>query len=250
MITPRVALTPESSERPMVRASVPGAGAVVVRPGACVPTSILRTARSVPGSVPASAAGTVAPSGRVTVISSSRRTVCSAVTIAPGRQNTPLDENRGRACTATTLRPASSTAVAISLERAASSFGMCVSPVITGSRGTGRHDIGRSGRCGLPNRAAVVARVSLSSGNCYTIATDSARRHSTNGRIIGSVHGGRMEHRAFAFVIVAAALGAGVAPAQLPGPGVVAQATEALAQENAVVLSGAVMLNDSPPPGR
>jgi hypothetical protein len=38
-----------------------------------------------------------APSGRVTVISSSRRMVCSAVTITPGRQNTPLDENRGRA---------------------------------------------------------------------------------------------------------------------------------------------------------
>ena len=57
-----------------------------------------------------------------------------------------------------------------------------------------------------------------------------------------------MEHRAFAFVIVTAALGAGVAPAQQLSAGVVAQANEALAQENAVVLSGAVMLNDSSPP--
>jgi tetratricopeptide (TPR) repeat protein len=57
-----------------------------------------------------------------------------------------------------------------------------------------------------------------------------------------------MEHRAFAFVIVTAALGAGVAPAQLPGTGVAEPFQEALAQENAVVLSGAVMLNDSSPP--
>jgi tetratricopeptide (TPR) repeat protein len=48
-----------------------------------------------------------------------------------------------------------------------------------------------------------------------------------------------MEHRAFAFVIVTAALGAGVTPAQN---------TDRLVQENAVVLSGAVTLNDSSPP--
>jgi hypothetical protein len=48
-----------------------------------------------------------------------------------------------------------------------------------------------------------------------------------------------MEHRGFAFVIVIAALGGGVAAAQV---------TEAQIQENAVVLSGAVMLNDSSPP--
>jgi tetratricopeptide (TPR) repeat protein len=47
-----------------------------------------------------------------------------------------------------------------------------------------------------------------------------------------------MEHRASAFVIMTVTLGAGV----------VAQRTEALGQENAVVLSGAVMLNDSSPP--
>jgi hypothetical protein len=56
-----------------------------------------------------------------------------------------------------------------------------------------------------------------------------------------------MEHRAFAFVIVTVALGAGVAPAQqlLAGR---RGAQEAVTQENAVVLSGAVMLNDSSPP--
>jgi tetratricopeptide (TPR) repeat protein len=48
-----------------------------------------------------------------------------------------------------------------------------------------------------------------------------------------------MEHRAFAFAIVMAALGAGTAPAQ---------GTAALTQENAIVLWGAVMLNDSSPP--
>ena len=48
-----------------------------------------------------------------------------------------------------------------------------------------------------------------------------------------------MEHRAFAFVIVTAALGAVTAPAQ---------GTASAAQENAIVLSGAVMLNDSSPP--
>jgi hypothetical protein len=48
-----------------------------------------------------------------------------------------------------------------------------------------------------------------------------------------------MEHRAFAFVIVMAALGAVTAPAQ---------GTAAAAQENAIVLSGTVMLNDSSPP--
>jgi tetratricopeptide (TPR) repeat protein len=47
-----------------------------------------------------------------------------------------------------------------------------------------------------------------------------------------------MQLRAFAFVIVAAALGAGVESPQ----------TEALAQENAIVLSGTVMLSDSSPP--
>jgi tetratricopeptide (TPR) repeat protein len=59
-----------------------------------------------------------------------------------------------------------------------------------------------------------------------------------------------MEHRAFAFVIVTVALGAGVATDQQLTAGVVdpAQATEALTQENAIVLSGAVMLNDSSPP--
>ena len=57
-----------------------------------------------------------------------------------------------------------------------------------------------------------------------------------------------MEHRAIAFVIVTATLGAGVATAQLPGAGVVEPFQEALAQENAVVLSGSVMLNDSSPP--
>ena len=117
---PRVAFGPESSERPMVRASVPGAGAPVVMPGVWSAASILRTAMSVPGSVPASVAGTFVPSGRVTVISSSRRMVCSAVTMTPGRQKTPLEENRGRACTATTLRAACATAAAISLESAAS----------------------------------------------------------------------------------------------------------------------------------
>ena len=57
-----------------------------------------------------------------------------------------------------------------------------------------------------------------------------------------------MEHRAFALVIVTVALAVGVAPAQQLSAGVVAQTTEGLAQENAVVLSGAVMLNDSSPP--
>jgi tetratricopeptide (TPR) repeat protein len=56
-----------------------------------------------------------------------------------------------------------------------------------------------------------------------------------------------MEHRAFAFVIVTVALGAGVAPAQLPGTGM-AESFQEAAQENAVVLSGAVTLNDSSPP--
>lgn len=48
-----------------------------------------------------------------------------------------------------------------------------------------------------------------------------------------------MDHRAFAFVIVMAALRAGVAATQTP---------EAQVQENAVVLSGTVMMNDSSPP--
>jgi hypothetical protein len=48
-----------------------------------------------------------------------------------------------------------------------------------------------------------------------------------------------MDHRAFAFVIVMAALRAGVADAQT---------TEAQVQENAVVLSGTVLRNDSSPP--
>jgi tetratricopeptide (TPR) repeat protein len=48
-----------------------------------------------------------------------------------------------------------------------------------------------------------------------------------------------MKHRAFAFVIVMAALGAGVAAAQT---------NESQVQENAVVLSGTVMLNDGSPP--
>src|ERR1035441_6914367 len=57
-----------------------------------------------------------------------------------------------------------------------------------------------------------------------------------------------MDRRAFAFVIVTVALGAGVAPAQQLTAGVVEPFQEALAQENAVVLSGAVILNDSSPP--
>ncbi len=60
--------------------------------GACVLLSTLSTATSVPGSLPARVAGALVPSGRVTVISSSRRMVCSAVTMTPGRQNTPLEE--------------------------------------------------------------------------------------------------------------------------------------------------------------
>jgi tetratricopeptide (TPR) repeat protein len=48
-----------------------------------------------------------------------------------------------------------------------------------------------------------------------------------------------MEHRAFAFAVAMAALGAG---------GATAQTTSALVQENAVVLSGAVRMNDSSPP--
>ncbi len=44
------------------------------------------TARSVLASRPASLAGTVVPSGRVTVMSSSRSTVWSEVTTTPGRQ--------------------------------------------------------------------------------------------------------------------------------------------------------------------
>jgi tetratricopeptide (TPR) repeat protein len=59
-----------------------------------------------------------------------------------------------------------------------------------------------------------------------------------------------MEHRACAFAIVTVALSAGVTTAQQLTAGVVdpAQTTEALTQENAIVLSGTVVLNDSSPP--
>jgi hypothetical protein len=73
-------------------------------------------------------AGRLAPSGKVMVISSSRRIVCCAVTITPGLQITPLEENRGRACTATTDRPARSTAAAKSFDNAAHSFAILKIP--------------------------------------------------------------------------------------------------------------------------
>ena len=119
---PRVALTPESCERPIESAKFPGTGSALRDvDGRAVP-SAFNTARSVPGSDPTSVAAAFLPSGSVTVISSSRRMVCSAVTITPGLQKTPLEENLGRACTATTVRPARSTAAASSFESAANSL--------------------------------------------------------------------------------------------------------------------------------
>ena len=44
--------------------------------------------------VPATLAGTTRPSGKVTRISSSRRSACSAVTMIPVRQTTPLEDPR------------------------------------------------------------------------------------------------------------------------------------------------------------
>ena len=118
---PMVAFTPESSERPMHKARFPGTGSARAADPDPV-QSVFRTARSVPGSVPTSVAGAFLPSGSVTLISSSRRIVCSAETMTPGLQKTPLEENRGRACTATAARPACSTAAASSFESAANSF--------------------------------------------------------------------------------------------------------------------------------
>jgi hypothetical protein len=66
--------------------------------------------------------------------------------------------------------------------------GQFVCHVITGSRGTQRHAIGRSSRRRLPDRPAFVARVGAGPpGNCYKTTMDEARRRSPNGRIIGSV---------------------------------------------------------------
>jgi len=74
---PKVALMPESSERPSASARLPGAGSSVAATAGAPGASTFNTAISVPGSLPASVAAALLPSGRVTVISSSRRTVCS-----------------------------------------------------------------------------------------------------------------------------------------------------------------------------
>ena len=74
------------------------------------------TARSVPGSRPASTAGSARPSGVVTVMSSSALTVWSAVTMTPGRQWMPVDGSRRRACTVTMAGAVRSTAPARSFE--------------------------------------------------------------------------------------------------------------------------------------
>jgi hypothetical protein len=49
-------------------------------------SSAFRTARSVPGSLPARVAATLRPPGKVSVMSSSRWTLCAAVTTTPERQ--------------------------------------------------------------------------------------------------------------------------------------------------------------------
>ncbi len=74
---------------------------------------------SVPASLPTSVAAVFEPSGSVTVMSSSRRIVCSAVTTIPGFQNAPLDANWGRAWTARAVRPARSTTAASAFDKAA-----------------------------------------------------------------------------------------------------------------------------------
>lgn len=83
------------SRRNPASAASPGAGSPAITSAGPL-DSTLSTAISVPASLPAGVAGAALPSGSVTVISSSRRTVCYAVTTKPGPQNTPLEENRGR----------------------------------------------------------------------------------------------------------------------------------------------------------
>ena len=104
------------------------------------------------------------PSGNVTVMSSSRRSVCSAVTITPGRQKTPLEENRGRACIATTCFEAASTAPASSCESAANSFAIESSLLLQDAPAKPHEHIGRTGRSVLrPPAIRICNRLGASS---------------------------------------------------------------------------------------
>src|SRR5258706_2470015 len=155
LTAPNAARGPLSPVRPRARTRCPGrsaAGSPSVAAGSW-PVGMLSTARSVPGSRPLSWAGMRRPSGSVTVMFSSRRTVASVVTTTPSRQWTPVDGSRGRAWTETTDLAPRSTASASWSEKVESVAGICV-PSSTGSRERWKcgaaSGIGRSARSALP----------------------------------------------------------------------------------------------------
>jgi hypothetical protein len=105
------------SWRPTARTISPvrNAGAGVSAGAGAVPTR--RTAMSVSGSRPTSSAEARLPSGRMTGMSSSRRTEWSAVTMTPGFHRKPLEPIRWRASMATADWPARSTRSARLVEK-------------------------------------------------------------------------------------------------------------------------------------